>query len=391
MSKKLVAAQIGCGAFAQDQHGPNAVRNPNIAKIKWACDTNKETAKTYANKFSVENVTSSLEEVTTDPEVDFICIATSHEAHVPIIESAAKNGKHVFCEKPMAIDDLQAYKIMRAVRKSGIKLCVDYMRRVAPATVALKREWLAHKNNPKRQPWRVVTTNREKFLEEKVTDLIVRVQDESSTYRTVHLDPVYGGGLIIGEGVHWLDLACWLYEDDIPVEIHAWGSARMKYGVYMTFRSGNTVTLISTPNGTFDYPKELFEIACDGALFRMKYWVENQYFGRPGIEKEVFPMQRDPLPEVGKEGGFSGYMKKYDQWMRNAKNPLENRMQIWPSHGWEEMFDAFVDSVINNKPTPCDELAGYRATLLGHLAMRSIELNKPLPIPVDKWDCHLEL
>ena len=56
MSKKLVAAQIGCGAFAQDQHGPNCLRNPNIAKIKWACDTNKETAKTYANKVSAENV-----------------------------------------------------------------------------------------------------------------------------------------------------------------------------------------------------------------------------------------------------------------------------------------------------------------------------------------------
>ncbi len=390
MAKDLVIGQVGCGAFATDQHGPNCVRNPHVAKIKWACDISKEHAEAYAKRFDAEKATSSFEDATTDPEVDIVCIATSHETHVPIIESAAKHGKHIFCEKPMAMDNAQAYKIIRAVRNGGVKLCVDYMRRSAPAVIALKREWLAHKNNPKHQPWRFIDTPHDKLIEEMSTDFFVRVQDESASYRMVHLDPVRGGGLIIGEAVHWLDLACWLFEDDRPIEICAWGSARMRYRIHMKFQSGYQSTVIMTPNGTFDYPKELYEIACDGALFRMEHFVENQYFGRPGPEKETFGLQRDPCVDVGTEGGFEGYMKKHKAMVTQTSGQ-HDPTRLWPNHGWEEHFDAFIDAVVNNTPVPCDEMAGYRTTLLGYLAIRSIELNKPLPVPEDLWDCYIEL
>lgn len=389
MSKELVAAQIGCGAFAMAQHGPNLVRNPYISRIKWACDVNSKNATLYADKFSAEKTAVSFEDVTTDPEVDIICIATSHEIHVPIIESAAKAGKHIFCEKPMAMNEMQAYKIVRAVRKSGVKLCVDYMRRMAPAVVALKREWLKHKTNPQHQPWRYIETPREKFVEEKSTDFFVRVQDESSSYRLVHLDPFTGGGLIIGEAVHWLDLACWLFDDDRPVEIRAWGSSRMRHGLHLAFQSGNAATIICTPNGTFDYPKEMYEIACDGALFRMEFFVENQYFGRPGIEKEIFPLLREPNSEIGKQGGLAGYMEKRRERVKNLSNAKEGWSSLLADHGYQSMFDGFIEAIINNTQTPCDELAGYRATYLGQTAMRSIELNRPLPIPVERWDYYV--
>ena len=220
---------------------------------------------------------------------------------------------------------------------------------------------------------------------------MVRVQDESSSYRMVHLDPFRGGGLIIGEATHWLDLACWLFDNDRPVQVLAWGSARMRYGIYLTFASGNAATIIMTPNGTFDYPKEMFEIACDGALFRMEHWVENQYYGRPGMDKEVFPLQRDNLPQTGKQGGLSGYLEKYKANVTDRANARDVWSNLEPDHGWEKNFDAFINSIVLDAPTPCDELAGYRATLLGDLAIKSIELNKPLPVPVDKWDYYVDL
>ncbi len=391
MSKKFVAAQIGCGGFAISQHGPNIVRNKDVSRLKWVCDISKDNAAIYAKQFNAEKTTSSFEDVTTDPEVDVIFVATSHEAHVPIIESAAANGKHIYCEKPMAMNDSQAYKIIRAVRKGGVKLCVGYNRRMAPAVVALKREWLAHKANPKRQSWRYIEKAHDKLLEEKATDFLVRLQDESSSYRMVHLDPFRGGGLIIGEAVHWLDLSCWLFEDDIPVEVRGWGSARMRWGVYMKFQSGNAITMVMTPNGTFDYPKEMYEIACDGALFRLESFVENQYYGRPGIEKEIFDLQRDSFPEVGKQKGLSGYMEKHLARVKAAGDARSDFNAICPNYGNEEIFDGFIESIINDTATPCDELAGYRATYLGQLAMKSIELNKPLPVEVDKWDYYVEL
>ncbi len=391
MAGKFVAGQIGCGAFAMQTLGPNLVRNPHVAKVKWACDISDEKARAFAAKFGAERKTTSFEDVTSDPEVDIVCIATSHEVHVPIIESAAKHGKHIFCEKPMAMNELQAYRIIRAARSGGVKLCVDYMRRMAPAVVALKREWLRHKANPKHQPWQYVERPREKFIEEKLTDFFIRVQDESSSYRLVHLDPFTGGGLIIGEAVHWLDLACWLFDDDRPIEIQAWGSPRMRYGIHLAFQSGNAATIIETPNGTFDYPKEMYEIACDGSLFRMEFFVENQYYGRPGIEKEVFALQKDPFPDIGKQGGLSGYLEKYKARVQNLSNSKRVFSSLLADHGYEAMLDGFIDAIINNTQTPCDELAGYRATLLGEMAIKSSELNKPLPIPMDKWDYFVNL
>ena len=390
MTKKFVVGQIGCGSFAQDQHGPNAINHPHIQKIKWSCDVSKKQAKSYADKFQVEKTTNSFTEVTTDPEVDIICIATPHETRVPIIESAAKEGKHIFCEKPMAMNEIECYRIIKAVRRSGIKFCVDYMRRMAPAVAALKREWLKHKANPQHQPWRYIEIQREKFLEEKATDFLVRVQDESASYRLVHLDPFVGGGLIIGEAGHWLDLACWLF-DDRPIEIQAWGSSRMRYGIYLVFQSGNAATIVMTPNGSFDYPKEMYEIAHNGALFRMEFFVENQYYGRPGSERELFPLARDSQPEIGKQGGLSGYLEKHAARRQGSSNVKEGWGSLLANHGHSEMFDAFVTAIIKDIPTPCDEMAGYRATYLAHLAMESIKINQPLPVPVEKWDYFVNL
>ena len=391
MKTGLVAAQIGCGAFAIGEHGPNACKNANISKIKWACDVSAESAAKYAEQFDVEKTTTSFEDITCDPEVDIILIATSHEAHLPIIESAAANGKHIFCEKPMAMDVKEAYKIIRTIRKHKVKLCVDYMRRMSPSLMAMKREWLKHKKNPQRQPWRYIETAHEPLIEEKCTDFLVRIQDESSTYRMVHLDPFRGGGLIIGEAVHWLDLACWLFDDDRPVKIQAWGSARMRYGIYMEFASGNAVTITFTPNGTFDYPKEFYEIACNGALFRNEFYVENQYYGRPGRTKEIFPLVRDALPEVGTEGGLSGYLEKYHKIVNGRSNAKDAYGAVMGDWGYAGMFDGFIDAVINDTPAPCDELAGYRATLLGALAKKSIERDQAVSIEADKWDIHVEL
>ena len=117
--KVLTAAQIGCGKFANAQDLPNLTAHPDV-KLKWVCDTHIENAQKASKEYGVPNVTDNFMDVINDPEVDFIKIATSHEAHLPIIEAAAKAGKHIFCEKPMAMHDEEAFKIIRAVRRGKV-------------------------------------------------------------------------------------------------------------------------------------------------------------------------------------------------------------------------------------------------------------------------------
>lgn len=381
---RLQVAQVGCGAFAEGQDFTNFANNRHTV-VTWCCDLSRDRAQAMADTFGIPNVAVDYRDAIRDPAVDLIKIATSHEIHLPIIEAAAAVGKHVFCEKPMAMEEPEALKIIRVVRKHGIKLCVDLNRRGAPAMQALRNRWQAHKADPRHQPWRYVEMAREPLPEEGQTQFLVRVQDESMSYRLVHLDPLRGGGQIIGESVHYLDMACWFFAPQIPVEIQAWGSTRLSHGIHLTFSGGDTATILFNCGGTFDYPKELYEVTHNGALLRSLCFVENEYFGMPGQDRETFALQHDVLPEVGTEGGWSGYMAKYrarvEGQRRNAK---AGYVTLAVDKGHQAMLDGFVDAILNDRPSPCDELAGLASVYLARRAIQSIEQGMALPVPIER-------
>lgn len=381
-NKTLIVGQIGCGAFAQAQDFPNFAKNPHT-DVKWCCDLSPDRARHMADRFGIPMVTGDYMDVVNDPDVDLLKVCTSHDAHLPIIQAAAAKGKHIFCEKPMAMKEADAYAIIRAVRQGGVKLCVDLNRRMASSLHALRRQWLAHKANPRHQPWRHIETERELFPEEKHTQFLVRIQDESASYRLVHLDPTHGGGQIIGESVHWLDLACWLFAPQIPIEICAWGSTRLSHGINLTFSEGDTATILFHCGGTFDYPKELYEITHSGALFRNRCFVENEYFGIPDLKNETFPLQHDGTSDVGIEDGFVGYLQKYQAHVEASSNSADI-VQPAVDKGHENMLASFVDAIMTDQPSPCDEMAGFVSMYLANLAIKSIELRQTLPVPIDK-------
>lgn len=381
MTKKLVAAQIGCGKFAWSQDLPNLTSNKQIS-LKWACDISSDNAEKAAEHFGIPHISTDFQEAINDPEVDFVKVATNHDAHLPVIEAAAKAGKHVFCEKPMAMTDVEGYKIIRAVRQGGIKLCVDLNRRMSPALQALRKRFLEQAANPRHNPWRYVEGGqRAQLPEENLPHLAIRIQDESSSYSLVHLNPLTGGGEIIGESVHWLDLACWFFAPALPVEITAWGSSRLSHGINLRFDSGASMTLDFSCSGTFDYPKEQFELTHNAALFRSLNFVENAYYGIPGLEKEYFPLQRGPQVH-----GQDDLIAKYYERVRNSSNSklLEYSEPMQPDKGHAAMLDGFVRAILDDAPSPCNEIDGFRATYLATRAIQALELKQTLPVPMEK-------
>ncbi|MHB9026810.1 MAG: Gfo/Idh/MocA family protein [Armatimonadota bacterium] len=380
---QLCVAQIGCGSFAAGQDLPNFRDNPRVT-CTWCCDVSEAAARTLAAEYGVPNVTTDFLNIMRDPEVDFIKIATSHEVHLPIIEAAARAGKHVFCEKPLAMEEREALLIIRAVRQSGIKLCVDLNRRMSPALNVLKTRWQAHRARPASQPWRYIETDRAPYPDELKTHFLVRVQDDTASYRVVHMDPLRGGGQIIAESVHWLDVSNWLFAPQIPVQIQAWGSTRFSHGIHITYSEGDTATVLFHCGGTFDYPKELYEITCQGGLFRSENFVENSYYGVPGLDRELFPLLRDSNPEIGTEGGMAGYMAKYHARVHGLLNAKQGHNTLMMDKGWSQMLDGFITAILEDTPSPCDEMAGHLSTYLAKLAIQSIETRNVLPVPLEK-------
>lgn len=382
---KLVVGIIGCGAFAWAQDFQNFANNPHCIS-KYCCDLSLERAQAAAKQFNVPYPTDDMYKIINDPEVDLIKISTSHEAHLPIIEAAAAKGKHIFCEKPMALHEMEAMAIIRAVRRHKVKLCVDMNRRMAPSMQALRKAWLQQREQPRHQPWRFVELQRELLAEEKHSNFLMSIQDESSSYRPVHLDPFHGGGEILGETTHWLDLACWMYAPQRPVEVLAWGSPRLSHGINIKFEGGDSATIIFSCTGTFDYPKEAFQMTVNASLLCNNFFVENKYYGIPGAKDEVFPLQVDELPEVGAQGGFEAFLEKSKAQRENCDNLKHADKTLLVDKGHVNMLNGFVDAILQDKPAPCDELAGWSAVYLALLAIQSIELRQAMPVQVHKLE-----
>lgn len=379
---KLCAAQIGCGAFAREQHLPNIAERDDV-ELLYCCDPDIGAARDAASGFGGERAVTDYMEALDDPEVDFVKIATPHDMHKSIVIEAVRRGKHVFCEKPMAMEINDCLEMIREIRRAGVKFCVDMNRRMAPSMQALRNSVRAHKLDERHNPWRYIESERERLPEELATNFLIRIQDESSSYRLIHLDPLHGGGQVLGETVHWLDLAAWFFEEQAPVEVTAWGSSRLTHGVNLRFSGGDTATILFDACGTFDYPKEIFEVTSRAALFRSLFFVENRTYGVPDAPPLTFPLQRDGFRDAVPEEGFEAYLKK--SALRHGTDLKANWGSLTVDKGHRAMFAGFLDAIRNGTASPCDEMAGLRSILLARIVMQSMKTRMTLPVPTEDW------
>ena len=274
--------------------------------------------------------------------------------------------------------------MVAAIRKGGIRFCVDLNRRMAPAMLALKARVLEQQRNERHSPWRYVETERAPLAEELQTHFLMRMQDESASYRLVHLDPMHGGGEILGETVHWMDLATWFFDGQRPVAVTAWGSTRLSHGVNLKFSGGDSATIVFDACGTFDYVKERYEVTSRSALFQSLFFTENRYYGMNEDEVETFPLQYDDYAAEVPGEGLEAYLRKND--IRRRGGMKANYDALGVDKGHRAMLAGFVEAVKSGGPTPCDELAGLRSLLLARLAIKSIELGQTVPVPVEYWE-----
>jgi predicted dehydrogenase len=115
---KLRIAIIGTGKFAEVCHIPGIRSHPN-AEVSAIYGRDKEKAKKLADKFGILHSTDDLESLCADPNIDAVTIASANSAHASQAIMALSHGKHVFCEKPLAMNDSEATEMLKAARLSG--------------------------------------------------------------------------------------------------------------------------------------------------------------------------------------------------------------------------------------------------------------------------------
>ncbi len=131
---------IGCGGIANNKHMPALKKLPDVEMVAF-CDIIVERAEKAAKEFGIEGakVYEDYKELLKDNTIDVVHVLTPNREHSFITVDALESGKHVMCEKPMAINTAEAQKMIDAANRTGKKLTIGYQNRYRPDSWYLKR------------------------------------------------------------------------------------------------------------------------------------------------------------------------------------------------------------------------------------------------------------
>ena len=214
--------------------------------------------------------TNNYQELLSDPEIDLIAVSTQHNSHAKFVIEALKAGKNVYCEKPLCLtlDELTAIK--EAYEQSEGELFVGLNRRHAPLIQQIKREMK--------------------------TDQIPAVYDFIGNAgfipkdHWVH-DEAAGGGRILGEACHFVDLIQYLdgsHLENLTVTAASNNAYPMNDNVLITLRfaSGAIGNIVYSSMGSKKYPKEQLRVLSNGSVYEMDNFIRLKKYGSTKSVKE---------------------------------------------------------------------------------------------------------
>jgi predicted dehydrogenase/threonine dehydrogenase-like Zn-dependent dehydrogenase len=238
---------VGYGGYFRSMLLPLLKAHPGFS-LASACARSGLTVRAAVENDGFARGTTDYRELLEDPSVSVVYVATRHDLHYTVARAAVEAGKAVFVEKPMTMTVADARELAAAVERRRVLLTVGFNRRFSPHAARLK-ELLDPIASPR--------------------TLAYRVNAGSLPPEHWLLDPVEGGGRLLGEGVHFFDLLRFLAGAD-PVRVlpvSAAGRERDEAIVALEFANGSMGTVIYTGGGASSLGKERIEVLAGGASF----------------------------------------------------------------------------------------------------------------------------
>ena len=139
--EKLRIGIIGCGGIANGKHMPSLAKLDTAEMVAF-CDIVEERAIKAKEKYGTPeaDVYTDYKELLADKTIDVVHVLTPNRMHSVITVDALESGKHVMCEKPMAINSEEAKKMLDAAKRTGKKLTIGYQQRHRAMNIYLKNE-----------------------------------------------------------------------------------------------------------------------------------------------------------------------------------------------------------------------------------------------------------
>lgn len=268
---KAVIGIIGAGNFTKMTMLPALKGSGAGLKIISSLDGVEST--TLAKKYGFASSTTDYKVILNDPEVDTVFITTRHNSHAQLVIESLQAGKHTFVEKPLALTQKELDSIIETFqivnRKSYIvNLTVGFNRRFSPHIRAIKKALRDHPG-----PININATMNAGYIPSNVW---------------VH-DLQTGGGRIIGEACHYLDICVYLTGSEIKsVCMHAMGENPQEnsdnVSILLHFKNGSNAVVNYFANGAKSYSKERIEVYSLERVFVTDNFRTTKGFGAKGFK-----------------------------------------------------------------------------------------------------------
>ncbi len=256
-----VVGIIGAGNFTSAMILPCLKKTK--AKLKYISSSGGLTGTVLAKKYNIANSTTDNSSILNDIDVDLVMLSTRHNSHASLVVQALDHGKHVFVEKPLALNLTELEQIIDAIENSKKTVTVGFNRRFAPLAVKMKK-LLGNSSSP----MNIVATMNAGFIPSNVW---------------VH-DMEIGGGRIIGEACHFIDLISFLTESQVvSVCMNAMGQHPMDNSdnatILLKYENGTNAVINYFANGSKAYSKERVEIYHQERTLVMDNWRKLKGYG----------------------------------------------------------------------------------------------------------------
>ena len=335
MAKKLKTGVIGLGRIGQI-HLSNLMHYMPDAEVIIASDLSPES-HAFARNLGVPQVTTDAYDVINHPDVEAVVICSPTPFHVPYTVAAAKQGKHVFCEKPLDVTIEAILAAEKAVAENNVKLMLGFNRRFD-----------ANFSNVRN----IVEAN-------KIGDPhILRITSRDPAPPPVEYLKI-SGGIFLDMSIHDFDMARYIVGSEV-VEVFVKGDALIHpeikdFGdidtavIVLTFENGAIGVIDNSRKAVYGYDQRL------------------EIFGSKGMAKA--------------ENNTSDNLVRFDSDGGHISLPLHFFLERYET-AYRVCLKSFIDCVLNDTPSPVDAHDGLMATAIGIAALKS--LNEKRIVRIDE-------
>ena len=333
MTKKVKIAVIGTGRMGS-VHVRNIARLIPEAELVAICDIRLEVAQAVADELGIQRVVQDYHELLADKEIEAILIASSTDTHAFMMKDVAAAGKHIFCEKPLALELDKIDEALEAVKKAGVKLQVGFNRRFDKSYQRVRS---------------VVASG------EIGRPCILRITNRDPDFPAMEFLRV-SGGIFLDLAIHDFDMV--RFQVGEVEEIYATGSVLIEpklkeFGdidtdvVTLKFVNGAVGAIDNSRKAVYGYDQRL-EVFCSNGT----------------------ALANNEAETVAVKGNTDGFL--------SAKPPYFFMQRYAPCY--IEELRQFVECVRDDRPTPTTGADGRAAVVLGYAAWKSLRENRPVKV-----------